>query len=83
MNVRTTLYWRRSPGRVPRTPDSWEITANPGVRCALPGLQILCWTPPTTKKATRKGGLFDTTWWAVQGSNLRPLPCEGNALPLS
>ena len=22
-------------------------------------------------------------WWAVQGSNLRPLPCEGNALPLS
>jgi hypothetical protein len=23
------------------------------------------------------------TWWAVQGSNLRPLPCEGNALPLS
>jgi len=23
------------------------------------------------------------SWWAVQGSNLRPLPCEGNALPLS
>jgi hypothetical protein len=22
-------------------------------------------------------------WWAVQGSNLRPLPCEGSALPLS
>lgn len=21
-------------------------------------------------------------WWARQGSNLRPLPCEGNALPL-
>ncbi len=23
------------------------------------------------------------SWWAVQGSNLRPLPCEGSALPLS
>jgi hypothetical protein len=22
-------------------------------------------------------------WWAVQGLNLRPLPCEGSALPLS
>ncbi|ALN80375.1 hypothetical protein LA76x_2241 [Lysobacter antibioticus] len=22
-------------------------------------------------------------WWAVQGSNLRPSPCEGDALPLS
>jgi hypothetical protein len=22
-------------------------------------------------------------WWAMQGSNLRPLPCEGSALPLS
>ena len=23
------------------------------------------------------------TWWATQVSNLRPLPCEGSALPLS
>ena len=22
-------------------------------------------------------------WWAIQGSNLWPLPCEGSALPLS
>ncbi len=22
-------------------------------------------------------------WWVQQGLNLRPLPCEGNALPLS
>ncbi len=22
-------------------------------------------------------------WWAMQGSNLRPHPCEGCALPLS
>jgi hypothetical protein len=43
------------------------------------------------KKSRRKAGFFcmaDTIgvqlmWWAVQGSNLRPLPCEGNALPLS
>ena len=26
---------------------------------------------------------FRRFWWAQQGSNLRPLPCEGNALPLS
>jgi hypothetical protein len=25
----------------------------------------------------------DLQWWALQGLNLRPLPCEGNALPLS
>ena len=24
-----------------------------------------------------------TVWWAMQGSNLRPLPCEGSPLPLS
>jgi hypothetical protein len=23
------------------------------------------------------------SWWAHKGSNLGPLPCEGNALPLS
>jgi hypothetical protein len=22
------------------------------------------------------------SWWALQGSNLRPSPCEGDALPL-
>lgn len=22
-------------------------------------------------------------WWAMQGSNLRPFPCEGNVLPLN
>jgi hypothetical protein len=25
----------------------------------------------------------DTNWWTHKGSNLGPLPCEGNALPLS
>jgi hypothetical protein len=33
---------------------------------------------------TRKPPRFARTgWWAMQGSNLRPLPCEGSALPLS
>ena len=33
---------------------------------------------------TRKPYRFARTgWWAMQGSNLRPLPCEGSALPLS
>lgn len=26
---------------------------------------------------------FGEAWWAHKGSNLGPLPCEGNALPLS
>ena len=26
---------------------------------------------------------FEEEWCAMQGSNLRPLPCESNALPLS
>ena len=26
---------------------------------------------------------FGFSWWAQQGLNLRPLPCEGSALPLS
>lgn len=26
---------------------------------------------------------FVREWWALQGSNLRPLPCRGSALPLS
>jgi len=29
------------------------------------------------------GGAKRAGWWAMQGLNLRPLPCEGSALPLS
>jgi hypothetical protein len=35
----------------------------------------------TRKRPRRAAPLY--LWWAVQGSNLRPLPCEGSALPLS
>ena len=28
-------------------------------------------------------GIQRLKWWAHKGSNLGPLPCEGNALPLS
>ena len=28
-------------------------------------------------------GKENQEWWAMQGLNLRPLPCEGSALPLS
>jgi hypothetical protein len=27
--------------------------------------------------------LYGEFWWVMQGLNLRPLPCEGSALPLS
>ena len=31
----------------------------------------------------KKPCLRSFPWWAHKGSNLGPLPCEGNALPLS
>ena len=39
--------------------------------------------PPETKTPPGGGANRCFYWWAVQGSNLRPLPCEGSALPLS
>ena len=33
---------------------------------------------PAMVKAVQEG-----EWWTHKGSNLGPLPCEGNALPLS
>ena len=43
---------------------------------------------PTPQAETEYGPANTATseefsWWALQDSNLRPLPCEGSALPLS
>jgi len=38
--------------------------------------------PPASTSANSPDSQ-DLTWWALQDSNLRPLPCEGSALPLS
>ena len=35
------------------------------------------------RQALDKGGKRLIRWWAMLGSNQRPLPCEGSALPLS
>src|SRR5690554_2515051 len=35
----------------------------------------------TKKKADPGGSAFLQNWWVVQGSNLRPSPCKGDALP--
>ena len=47
---------------------------------------FLIWTAPTRQaqcvRPQPAGGQEDG-WWAHKGSNLGPLPCEGNALPLS
>lgn len=32
-----------------------------------------------TPVVRKSGGFY---WWSLKGSNLRPLPCEGSALPL-
>jgi hypothetical protein len=52
------------------------------------GFVLLAPNPkPEMRKQTKKPpfpeAFLTESWWAVQGSNLRPLPCEGNALPLS
>src|SRR5262249_11897554 len=42
---------------------------------------------PAASAVTLHGVIFDVSpderWWTHKGSNLGPLPCEGNALPLS
>ena len=40
---------------------------------------------PQKKKdlGSRTGPFPNCSWWVMQGLNLRPLPCEGSALPLS
>jgi hypothetical protein len=37
-----------------------------------------------SERQTRAGaiGYQGAKWWAMQGLNLRPSPCEGDALPL-
>gem|GEM_PF-6579796 len=36
-----------------------------------------------SREARSDAGFGGIGWWAVLGSNQRPLPCEGSALPLS
>jgi len=38
---------------------------------------------PLTNASANAAESRDDSWWALQDSNLRPLPCEGSALPLS
>jgi hypothetical protein len=51
------------------------------------GRTMRCWPGEggASNGATARAGRVPVIreWCAVQGSNLRPLPCEGNALPLS
>src|SRR5882724_3172021 len=38
---------------------------------------------PLTDRSANTANSEAESWWALQDSNLRPLPCEGSALPLS
>src|SRR5262249_44045150 len=55
-------------------PPSWVVTAVARRRLA---------TRITMHRATYNCLIFWLIWWALQDSTLRPLPCEGSALPLS
>ena len=54
-----------------------EIFSTSGARLAVPRRADRCRLVPV------RAGKCTGKWWALQGLNLRPLPCEGNALPLS
>ena len=55
--------------------------AGPPLTCF--GFMSLCKQAcPVHKTKTRRSRLYPrpASWWAIQDSNLRPLPCQGNAL---
>ena len=55
--------------------------AGPPLTCF--GFMDLCKQAcPVHKTKTRRSRLYPrpASWWAIQDSNLRPLPCQGNAL---
>src|SRR5271166_6046839 len=64
-------FWAQNAGERPEfgSQTATRLTNRPELRGFL-----------TTRKPRR---FARTAWWAMQGSNLRPLPCEGSALPLS
>jgi hypothetical protein len=41
------------------------------------------WKGPFELLEMEPSGAFKYKWWAMQDLNLRPLPCQGSALPLS
>ena len=50
-------------------------------------LALLAFSPPPPRLIGRRrilrSALREAGWWAMTGSNRRPVPCKGNALPLS
>ena len=38
-------------------------------------------TPGVTGRYSNQLNYHSKTWWVLQGSNLRPSPCKGDALP--
>jgi len=63
-------------GLLPSLCGTVEATANTLISPLITGLKSLSVTGC-------HGGAESGEWCALQVSNLRPLPCEGNALPLS
>ena len=71
----------RRPARLPgRCPVRLGMSASAAPD--LPGLgRPVAWLLPQT--LGRAVDFSEGGWWARQGSNLWPLPCQGSALPLS
>lgn len=55
----------------------------PSGRCHVPPLYADNCRKAQGRRFQKVAEIKDFPWWAHKGSNLGPLPCEGNALPLS
>ena len=54
------------------TPILLEMAERTGLEPATPGV---------TGRYSNQLNYRSKTWWVLQGSNLRPSPCKGDALP--
>ena len=64
--------------------DGWRMLAfkdGPRVRLISRRLLLSAISVVKQEKRRRSALFHELTWWAEQGSNLRPQPCKGRALP--
>jgi hypothetical protein len=70
--------FRADAGRFPGLPCARHLQYRQWHRASDDALEHAA-----TTASRRTSRIASEAWWAHKGSNLGPLPCEGNALPLS
>src|SRR5581483_7735075 len=74
------LHWWHSFARIDGR--RWTIKSHISARVCAPAVPRDLWGTDDGRYQDKLLILLHF-WWAHKGSNLGPLPCEGNALPLS